>query len=375
MAKKLYSFLPALVFLVFLFGMAIALFAGPVRDYSENEKRYLAGRPEVTAQKLLDGKTQEELESFTSDQVHGRDLFVGIDAYWTLATGRNAAEDIYHAKDGYLINAPKPFDEATFTANLTRFDEFTRTLGVPGDLVMVPSTGYLMADVLPAGHGTYDDDLLYERAAGLLQDTRLIDVRQTLKDGVQQGQVCYRTDHHLTSFGNYLLYRAYQAAQGLSVPDESAYAVTSYDGFYGTTWSGSGYWLTKPDHVETWDRGQPVTVTLSDAGQEDATYDSLFFPSHLDALDKYPVFLDGNHALVTIRNEGATGGSLLVVRDSYAHCLATFLAGDYQTIYLVDFRYYRDTLSQFVAEHPVDRVLYLYGVDNLVSDTNSAWLK
>ena len=61
--------------------------------------------------------------------------------------------------------------------------------------------------------------------------------------------------------------------------------------------------------------------------------------------------------------------------DSYAHCFSTFLASDYQNIYLVDLRYYRDNLSQFVAEHPVDRVLYLYGVDNLVSDTNSAWLK
>ena len=102
---------------------------------------------------------------------------------------------------------------------------------------------------------------------------------------------------------------------------------------------------------------------------------SLFFPSHLEEMDKYPVFLDGNHSLVTIQNPNAEGGNLLVIRDSYAHCFSTFLASDYQNIYLVDLRYYRDNLSQFVAEHPVDRVLYLYGVDNLVSDTNSAWLK
>lgn len=44
-----------------------------------------------------------------------------------------------------------------------------------------------------------------------------------------------------------------------------------------------------------------------------------------------------------------------MIRDSYAHCFSTFLASDYQNIYLVDLRYYRDNLSQFVAEHPVDR--------------------
>ena len=78
---------------------------------------------------------------------------------------------------------------------------------------------------------------------------------------------------------------------------------------------------------------------------------------------------------MTIHNPEATGGNLLIIRDSYAHCLSTFLAADYQNIYLIDMRYYRQSVSQFVEEHPVDRVLYLYGMDNLITDTNSVWLQ
>ena len=208
-----------------------------------------------------------------------------------------------------------------------------------------------------------------------MQNTRLADVRQALLEGKETGQICYRTDHHLTSYGNYLLYRAYQIAQGAPYLSRDAYEVASYDGFCGTTWSGSGYWFTQPDQVEVWDSGIQPTVTLIDGSAAPQVSHSLFFPSHLEEMDKYPVFLDGNHSLVTIQNPNAEGGNLLVIRDSYAHCFSTFLASDYQNIYLVDLRYYRDNLSQFVAEHPVDRVLYLYGVDNLVSDTNSAWLK
>ena len=63
-----------------------------------------------------------------------------------------------------------------------------------------------------------------------------------------------------------------------------------------------------------------------------------------------------------------------MIRDSYAHCFSTFLADGYQTVYLVDLRYYRESLSQFMETHRVDRILYLYGVDNLMTDTNSAWL-
>ena len=117
--KELYHFLPSLVFLVVLGIMALILLFGPDKDYSANEKRYLAGRPEATLSNILKGKTQEELEEFTADQIPGRDFFVGVNAYWNLATGRNAAQSIYHGKDGYLINAPKTYNEEVFTNNLT----------------------------------------------------------------------------------------------------------------------------------------------------------------------------------------------------------------------------------------------------------------
>lgn len=372
--KKLYASLPAVIFIVFLAVMTLLLLVLPSKDYSENEKRYLAQFPEVTGAAVMDGSFQKDLEAWTSDQVPGRNLLVGVNAYWNLATGRNAAQDIYHGADGYLLNAPKPLNEQIFTDNLTRFDQFAAGTGVPADLIMVPSPGYIMGDKLPLFHGDYDDDLLYEKAAETLQYVNLLDVRQVLKDGLEGGQVYYRTDHHLTAYGNYLLYRAYQNRYEAPYLSRDAYEVTSSEGFYGTTWSGSGYWGTGSDTVELWDSGMPVTVTIHDGGSEDITSDSLFFPAHLEELDQYPVYLDGNHSLVTIHNDAYDSGSLLVIRDSYAHCFATFLAAHYQNVYLVDYRYFRDSASAFLAEHPVDRVLYLYGADNLVSDTNSAWL-
>ncbi len=163
--KQCYKILPMLVFLVFLGVMAVLLFALPDKDYSPNEKRYLASAPEVTVEGILSGKTQEDLEKYTADQIPGRDFYVGVNAYWNLATGRNAAQDIYYCDDGYLINAPKAMNETVFTNNLTKFDQFAAQLGVPADLIMVPSTGYLMEEVPPTFHGAYDDDQLYDLAS------------------------------------------------------------------------------------------------------------------------------------------------------------------------------------------------------------------
>lgn len=42
--KELYHFLPSLVFLIVLGILALLLFFGPDKDYSVNEKRYLAER-------------------------------------------------------------------------------------------------------------------------------------------------------------------------------------------------------------------------------------------------------------------------------------------------------------------------------------------
>ena len=372
--KKLYSVLPMLVFTVFLAVMAALLLFGPKKEFSVNEKRVLAQAPELSVSAVLKGETQKALEDFTSDQAPGRDFFVGVNAYWTLATGRNGAQDIYYGRDGYLINAPKAFDRALLETNLTRFDEFAAKTGLPADLIMVPTTGYVMADKLPAVHGQYHDDAVYDLAAETVKNLRVLDVRQRLRDGAKEGQVCYRTDHHLTAFGNYLLDVAYQEAWGAFASDRTGYTITSHDGFYGTTWSGSGYWLTPADAVELWDGGAKVTVTLDDGAGQVKTADSLFFPAHLEEMDQYPVFLDGNHALVTIENPAAPEGAVLVIRDSYAHCFATFLANQYRTVYLVDLRYYRTPVSDFLAEHPADKLLVLYGVDNLLTDNNSAWL-
>lgn len=372
--KTVWKALPGLVFVIFLAVMALGLLFLPTREYSENEKRYLAGPPAFSAKELMEGKTQEALEKYTADQLPGRDFFVGINAYWNLATGRNAAQDIYHCRKDYLINAPEPAVGEIYQNNLTRFDEFAQAMGLPADLVIVPSTGYLMESVLPAFHGHYNDDALFTQAQETLQSVRLLDVRETLKTEAQRRQVCYRTDHHLTAFGNYLIYQAYQQALGQPVTPQTEYTMEIYGGFYGTTWSGSGCWFTPPDNVELWCRDFPVTVQFDD-GAEQRTEDHLFYRENLEGLDKYPVYLDGNHSLVTIQNPQAQGGSLLVIRDSYGHCLAPFLAEHYQNIYLVDLRYYRASLSVFLAGHPVDRILYLYGIDNLLTDTNSAWLQ
>ena len=91
----------------------------------------------------------------------------------------------------------------------------------------------------------------------------------------------------------------------------------------------------------------------------------MFFTEHLDEPDKYPVYLDGNHAFERITNHDSDGGKLLVLKDSYAHCLVPFLAKHYSCIDMVDLRYYLDSVSKLTEENEYDEVLMIYGISSL----------
>ena len=146
---------------------------------------------------------------------------------------------------------------------------------------MVPSTGYLMEEVPPTFHGAYDDDQLYDLASQQLQNRP----PHRRAGGFEGGQgkradlLPHRPPPHLLWELSPL--PRLPNCPGCALPLRDAYEVASYDGFYGTTWSGGGYWGVAPDRLEVWDSGIQPTVTLIDGGMEPQVSDSLFFPRPL----------------------------------------------------------------------------------------------
>ena len=114
-----------------------------------------------------------------------------------------------------------------------------------------------------------------------------------------------------------------------------------------------------------------ITVTRMEGTIEETG--TLYDLSKLKEKDKYAMFLGGNHPLIKIEKEG-TDGKLLIVRDSYSDSLAPFLTAHYGEIYLWDFRYNKENISDFIKEQEIDNVLICYSVDNFCEDTNIAFV-
>ena len=364
------------IFLVFVFVLAILLAALPKQDYSENEKRVLSLFPDFTAEGLFDGTWFKDIETFVSDQFPFRDTFVGINAYFNLITGRNGVNGVYKCDDGYLIADPDELDINRTVRNGEIISEFTKTSGLPATLIIVPTPGYIMDDVLPSNHKSYHDDEIFATAAEELDGVTLLDIREVFNENKADIQIYFKTDHHLTTAGSYLMYEQFCDLKGITpVSDFSKKEVL--ENFYGTNYSKSGLWLEEPDTVEIWhsSNSYEYEVIIDDISEKN-TYDSLYFYEHDENMDKYPVFLNGNHALVTIKNKSVTNGEkLLVIKDSYSHCFSTFLCENYEEIYLVDLRYFRNSTSELIAENGITELLYLFGAENYANMSDISWLR
>ena len=374
-------FAPAVLFVAFIFGLAIWFVVNPKADYSSSEKRYLQQFPETSVDTVLSGEFSEKFETYFADHFPQRNMWVGLNSYYNLGIGLNGRNGVYNSADGYLINVP--VDKENYVRkNIRVLAEFKEKIGdVPMTVMLAPSTGYIVTDKLPLIHDSYNDDTYFAETAKTLGESgvNFVDLRETFKQKYAEGvQLYYRTDHHWTTDGAYEGYVKLCEKLGVQPADKNSFAKTAYGGFYGTTYSTSGYWLTKPDSITVYDNQENtdknITVKISEDGK-DNHYGSMYFYNHIDEDDKYPVFLDGNHALTEIQNKNAKNGTIVVIKDSFSHSLAPFLAENYSKVVLVDLRYYKQSVSDLIKKENPEQVVALYGIDNLATDTDIVWLQ
>ena len=376
------------MFLAFTFLLSIAFFAIPKSDFSVLEKRDLNDMPKVSFESFFKGDLTEALEGesggYIPDHFPLRSFFVATNAYMNLLLGNTAGTNYYNCDDGYIMTKPSSSDRSRINIKLINdftasFDEVT--------LAVVPSPGYIMEDKLPLIHADYFDDAVFETINDRkAENINVCDLREAFKASYRGGtDLYYRTDHHWTTKGAYIAYNVLCGALGLEATSADTFTVRSYEGFYGTTYSSSGYFLNSPDTLEVWENeglSESIKVTISTAENgeiKNREYETMYFYEHLTEPDMYPVFLNGNQPVVTIENSKAqTDKTLLLFKDSYAHAITPFLAENYQKIVMVDMRYYDirtfGLISEFAKSAEADDCLFLYSMDSFMTDNSFAYL-
>ena len=74
-----------------------------------------------------------------------------------------------------------------------------------------------------------------------------------------------------------------------------------------------------------------------------------------------------------IESDINNGKHLLLIKDSYAHILMPYLMSNYETITMVDLRYYNQNIHELKNKNT--DILFVYSLEGFVNDTSLYKLK
>ena len=368
--KTAKRFLPALVLLLFVVTVFAANLIVPDRDFSEKENRKLAVSPEFTFKALFSGDFTADFETYITDQFFARDFWVGLKAKCERLLGKNHINGVLIGKDRLLVSEFPAPDPARLAANAQSVEQFAANAEIPVYFTLVPGAVELWADRLPNTGRTASQAEIIANAYAATPSAIHADTYAALSLHADE-EIYYVTDHHWTTLGAYYGYDALVSAMGYT-PQALPGVWSETEGFFGTAASACGL---EPG------RGDTVSLRVPESAAESVsvfsegqwTPGSLYKLENLGVRDKYTVFLGGNAPLTVIKTQ-STGPKLLLLKDSYANSEIPYLCGHFSEIHVVDLRYYKNSISAYIAENAIDVAVVSYSVANFSEDTNIYFL-
>ncbi len=127
---------------------------------------------------------------------------------------------------------------------------------------------------------------------------------------------------------------------------------TLCDDFRGTTDTIDAY-FKRENHAVDYNNGEYVA-------------DSVYEEKFLKGSDKYAVFFNSNQAATKVVGSGE--GKLLIIKDSYANTFGQLAIDDYAETHLIEMRFFKGKVSDYIAENGITEVLVLYNIPNFCED-------
>lgn len=346
----------------------------PTRAYSESENRYLQAFPSISWSRISSGEFAKEFDRFSSDQFPQREKWVALKTSVQMALLRPDNGRVYFGKNGRLFEVPPAENKAREEKNCQAVAAFLKALqkkwpGVNVSVLLSPTAATILPEDLPKFAPAANQAALLRRMqAALGEGIPFCDPTQTYLSQPDRERLFFRTDHHWTVDGAFAAYQAWAQTVGIAPLAQEDYTSKAVSAdFLGTLYSKANLPWIQPETLQIFEPKQknPCTVT---ANGGKVKLDSLYAPAFLEGRDQYSYFLGGNHPVTEIRTSVKNGKHLLLLKDSYAHAFAPFLTAHYETITLVDPRYFKEDLFAWLDGKGFTDVLVLYNAATFAED-------
>jgi hypothetical protein len=371
--KKIISYIIAVGFFAYLCVFAVLTVAVSKSDFSDIENRLLAVMPKINFDNIIDKDVMNGIDTYVSDHFFLRTDWVKLKTDSDILLGAREENGVYIAENNArFAEKITGYDSETLEKSIAGINHFAETHDIETYFLLAPTAAAVYADELPKNAPNADQKAFTQDVFSKL-DTKItpIDVYPVL-ESERADYIYYRTDHHWTTRGAYSAYLSLGSVMGFEPFTEFDRETAATD-FSGSLYSKALYDGVASDTIEFIFPSEGTKITsvevLKEYGSPPEVYGSVYFREFLDKKDKYSSFLGSNQPLVTI-NSKAGGGSLLIIKDSYANSVAPLLAENYGKITLLDMRYIQTGIDDIIDVSQYDKVLFIYNVSSFMSDTH-----
>lgn len=379
-AERLRTLAVLTVFPAVLLLISVVDMLRPAKLYSSYENRKLQQKPELTVQAVRTGSYMKEYEDYVADQILGRNRYIAIKSATDRALGKKEINGVYLATDGTLIEKhTEEFSAQNIEKTLEGLQKLERLLQGKSrsfQVLLAPTADNVYSEKLPAYAEVFPEEALWRQFRDVCgENTVFPDVFSPLRSHAEE-YIYYGTDHHWTTLGSYYAYQTWAAENNVTAVSYNTDKVS--ETFYGTLHSKINLPGLPFDIIEAYayEGMREVYYDLSETPEY-----SLYAEKYLSGKNQYGYFLDDNHMLIEIRNTSYKkvstdrerknkGTSLFIIKDSFANCMVPYLSEHYETIYILDLRYYKGKLTQLLDRHITKDtdVLILYNMSHFVTE-------
>ena len=366
----------------FVFSAIVILFTvidiiNSPKEFSELENRNLSQIPILSLESYIDTSFSSDYEKYINDQFFLRDKWIDLKSRIEYLLGKRENNDIIFGKDNYLFKKFTTFNDEMLKNNLNSIITFTNNYNKEVDFFIIPNS-YAIYDELTPRYLPLVDQLSLINSINSYLSLKSNDHISTINVAEEllknkDDYIYYKTDHHWTSYGAYLAYLTYMDYLGLEIVDINNLEKITINNFLGTYYNRSKYFKADSDFITYYNI---LGLHIEIDGKEQL---SLMDLDKFKGSDKYSAFLWGNNGLTKVINENISeerkGSSILIFKDSYANSFIQFLSYNYEIIDIIDLRYFKESIRNFMKDKDYNEILIMYSFNNLSSDINIRRLK
>lgn len=342
-----------LVFCILIGGASLWLFAKEDTELSEWERRKLQQFPEITFERVMDGKFMKDFVSYMTDQFPLRNEFRRLKANVLFKVYQQKDNGGVYIQDGYASKIDAKINPESVDHFIGRMDNLYNSYIKDTDCKVyfsaIPDKNYFLAE--KGGYPAMNYDELYRVLGDRLSYMTNIDIRDLLEISDY-----YTTDTHWKQ--ECIVDVANHIREQIGMEAVNDYESKSAGDFYGVYYGQSALNLD-PDEI-IYLENEEIRSAEAYIYETDKTV-PIYNLEKLEAMDHYDIFLSGAISLIKITNPmGDEGKCLVVFRDSFSSSLTPLLMSGYSEIILIDTRYINPVMMSRYVEFTNQDVLFLY---------------